>query len=143
MKKEITYCGEQVIVACDEKCHYAFGSNRPRTYLDINLQKGKEILFGLRGTSIYPNENKYPDETYDIDNYALLTDREAGFAPHDNGIYECDEAKPLDLRQIGNKWCVRECERCIMVPLHKKDKIEQHLPNFDKRQYNVYPHERD
>lgn len=143
MKKQITYFGKQVIVACDEKCHYAFGRIRPRTYLDINQQKNKEILFGLRGTSIYPNEKKYPDGTYDVDNYALLTDREAGFAPYDNGNYEGDDAKPLDLREMGNKWCVRECERCIVVPLHQANEIKYLLPDFNKRRYNAYPHERD
>ena len=31
MKKQITYCGQQVFVSCDEKCDKAWGiNNRPK-----------------------------------------------------------------------------------------------------------------
>lgn len=90
MKKQITYCGQQVIVSCDEKCEKAWGiNNRPRLQLDED----------------------------DDDDYCYLTDDELGEAPEDPGTYEGGHAKPVYQEEVPNKWCVRECERCGMVDL--------------------------
>jgi hypothetical protein len=48
-----------------------------------------------------------PDGTY-------LKDEELGDAPVNPETYEGDDAKPTSKEQMGNKWCVRECERCNM-----------------------------
>lgn len=86
MEKIITYCYQQVKVACDEKCEKAWGiNNRPK----VNLSD-------------------------DPDDYYYLADDEVGIAPQDPGTYEGSHAKPVNKEGIPNKWCVRECERCNM-----------------------------
>ena len=100
MEKLITYLGQQAKVACDEKCHKAWGNNsRPKIQLS--------------------------DED---DDFAFLSDEELGIAPIDPGIYEGGHAKPTLKSEIPNKWCVRECERCSIskpgeynLPLKLKD----------------------
>jgi len=85
MQKEITYFGQKMIIACDEKCNKAWGINsRPRIQLDENNN----------------------------DDYAFLSDDELGIAPIDPETYEGDCAKPVDNIEKLNKWCCRECERC-------------------------------
>jgi hypothetical protein len=105
MEKQITYCGEQRIVACDEQCSKAWGiNNRPKNQLS-------------------------PDP----EDWEYLADRELWDAPIDPGTYEGGHAKPVTKSEIPNKWCVRECERCVMV--ESRFKIE--LPDFSKRIKNI------
>lgn len=83
--KQITYFGEQVVIACDGKCHKAWGiNNRERIRFD------------------------------DEDDYAYLADDEVGVAPEDPGTYEGCDGKPdmwsTDSQKM-NRWCARECER--------------------------------
>lgn len=106
MEKIITYCGRSKKIACDEACHKAWGINhRPRIEFDEN----------------------------DEDDYAFLADSELGEAPTDPGTYEGGDAKPISKAEIPNKWCVRECERCVMVALYE----EVQLIDFNQRQYNM------
>jgi hypothetical protein len=86
MKKEITYFGEQVTVACDEKCNKAWGINRRP-------------------------QNQLSD---DPDDYEYLSDEELGEAPAYPGTWEGNDKKPVDKVGIPNRWCIRECERCGM-----------------------------
>jgi len=93
MKKQITYCGQQVFVSCDEKCDKAWGiNNRPKIQLDDNND----------------------------DDYCYLSDDELENAPKDPGTYEGGDAKPISKQEIPNKWCVRECERCEMVNINEE-----------------------
>ena len=90
--------------ACDRKCNKAWGMNsRPKVEFD------KE----------------------DPDDYAFLSDDELGEAPKNPGTYEGGHAKPNDRSQIPNKWCLRECERCVISKTN-----ESHLPDYSKRNYN-------
>jgi len=98
IQKNITYCGQRIIVACDEKCNKAWGMNsRPKEYFDEN------------------NE----------DDYTYLSDDELGEAPIDPGTYEGFEmaGKPETKEERLNKWCVRECERSYRgeLPIELKD----------------------
>lgn len=108
MQKEITYCGQRVTLACDGNCRKAWGiNNRPMECLSEN-----------------------PDD------YALHTDQETGEAPRDPGTYEGGQGKPNPADPNAtkmNKWCARECERSVMVPVGK----EIILPDFSKRQHNI------
>lgn len=105
MKKQILYFKKTVEVACDEKCNKAWGSSsRPKVYLDD-----------------------------DPDNFAFLTDDELPEAPEDPQTYEGGQAKPTSKSQIPNKWCVRECERCVLYDIGKP----KELPDFSKRVHNI------
>lgn len=102
----ITYFGKPARVLCDRKCGKAWGiSNRPQIEFD-------------------------PDDPDDI---AYLADDELGEAPADPGTYEGSHAKPLTPDAFPNKWCVRECERCVMVEPGEAFK----LPDFSRRRYNM------
>lgn len=82
----ITYFGQRAKVACDRKCHKAWGTHsRPRVQLSD-----------------------------DDDDYAFLADDELGDAPADPGTYEGGSAKPTNPDEFPTRWCVRECERCSM-----------------------------
>ena len=83
MEKIITYFGQKVKVACDEKCNKAWGINC-RPFVQLNDDK---------------------------DDILWLADNELGEAPEDPGSYEAGHAKPTCKNEIPNKWCVRECER--------------------------------
>ena len=84
VKKEIFCYGNNVIVACDEKCNKAWGiNNRPKKVLDKD----------------------------NPDDYAFLSDTELGEAPQDPGTYEGGHGKPSTPEEKPNKWCIRECER--------------------------------
>ncbi|MFN7015074.1 MAG: hypothetical protein ACK4ON_12480 [Bacteroidia bacterium] len=100
MEKIITYFGQKTKVACDEKCNKAFGINSRPLNLDENI-----------------------DSEY-------LSDDELGEAPIDPGTYEGGDAKPVDKSSIPNKWCVRECERCVMSNLGEFD-LPLELPDFN------------
>ena len=110
IQKEIMCFEQKVIVACDEKCHKAWGiNNRPRIQLDKN------------------NE----------DDYVWLSDDELGEAPIDLGTYEGGHAKPSCDEEKMNKWCCRECERCCYMSKHGEFKNPQKLKNFSERVYNI------
>jgi hypothetical protein len=133
MEKLITYFGQPAKVACDEKCNKAWGVVcRPRVYPEISETE----IFGLNGKSVYPSSKKYDEESYDIDNHAYCSDDELGNAPNDPGTYEGGDGKPTSDERKGNKWCVRQCERCVMSDIGKhKEPLE--LPDFSKRIYNI------
>jgi hypothetical protein len=76
--------GKDMILACDGKCHKAWGyQNRPSISFDEE----------------------------DEDDIAWLSDTELGDAPDNPGTYEGGHGKPSE--PIHNKWCFRECERSI------------------------------
>ncbi|MBS4000760.1 MAG: hypothetical protein KGZ71_09800 [Desulfobulbaceae bacterium] len=130
MEKIITFFGQKVKVACDEKCNKAWGnSQRPRLYPEISETR----IFGLNGESVYPDGNDPLDEQeIDFDNFIFCSDDELGDAPIDPQTYEGDQAKPTNESDYGNKWCVRECERCEMSePGKLNEPIE--LIDFSKR----------
>ena len=103
----ITFFGQRAKVACDEKCEKAWGiSSRPRIQLSD-----------------------------DEDDFAFLSDDELGVAPKDPGTYEADDAKPVECWEKLNKWCVRECERCV-ISLPGKWMLPLKLPDFSQRKYN-------
>lgn len=104
----INYCGQPCRVACDRRCDKAWGiSSRPREQLSVNE-----------------------------DDYAFLADHEFGTAPVDPGTYEGEHGKPKSPSEFPNKWCVRECERCV-----KSKPGESHLPlelpSFAERVPNI------
>jgi len=108
MEKYIQYFGQQAKVSCDEQCNKAWGNNtRPRVSLSD-----------------------------DEDDYAYLADHELDDAPADPGTYEGGHAKPIDPIEKGNKWCVRECERCAMSKPGEWNKPLS-IPDFSKRVYNI------
>lgn len=112
IRKEILVFGKQAVIACDEICKKAWGvNNRPRVQVD--------------------------EENYD--DYYFVPDGELGVAPEDTGTYEGGCAKPIHKEERLNKWCLRECERCLLShtndfnkPIHELD-----LPDFSKRRYNI------
>jgi hypothetical protein len=109
MKEDIiTYFGQKAKVACDGKCEKAWGrNNRPSIHFDDD----------------------------DDDDNAFLSDDELGDAPEDPGTYEGGHAKPINNKEFPNKWCVRECERCV---ISKPGKYNETLilKDFSKRRYN-------
>lgn len=106
--KEITYCGQQVVVGCDGKCSKAWGTNtRPRRHL-----------------------------SKEEDDYVYESDSALGTAPEDPGTYEGNHGKPCGCpaeRDLLNKWCVRECERSAMVRAGET----LALPDFDRPKPNM------
>lgn len=133
MEKIITYFQQPAKVKCDEQCHKAFGSVRPRIYAEL-----PNAIFG-HGYSI----RLFPETPLnDYDDFVLLADDEIGDAPIDNGCYEGGHAKPVNNKNeplrdiIPNKWCVRECERCVMSELGKENQPLE-LKDFSKRIYNI------
>lgn len=103
--------GQPVTVACDGRCEKAWGSHRrPR------LQLG-----------------------YALADFAYLADDELGDAPVDPGTHEGDEAKPTSPEQRLNKWCVRECERSVMVDRNDEATTSIDLPDFSRRRHNMAP----
>lgn len=111
IQKDVTFFGKPVLLACDANCDKAWGiSNRPHVQLSA-----------------------------DADDIAYLADGELGEAPADPGTYEGAHGKPTLRPMTGeamNKWCARECERCIHL-----DSVSRHepivLPNYSKRHYNM------
>lgn len=81
--KQISFFGRSRTLACDGKCHKAWGiTSRPSIRFD----------------------EKDPDDN------ALLADDELGEAPADPGTYEGGHGKPASPADM-NKWCSRQCER--------------------------------
>lgn len=108
MQQIITYFGEDVKVACDEKCNKAWGINtRP--------------------------QNQLSD---DPDDYEYLSDDELPEAPEHPGTWEGGDKKPVNKVGIPNRWCIRECERCSMSQpgMHNKPLM---LKDFSKRRKNI------
>ena len=88
IQKQITYCGQPAILACDGRCEKAWGaSSRPKIGLD-------------------------PE---DDDDFAYYADDELGGAPEDPGTYEGCDGKPTVEAKLHSKWCARECERSVLV----------------------------
>lgn len=88
--KNIVYSGKRCVLACDGKCHKAWGANnRPRIAFD------------------------------DEDNYAYLPDDDVLEAPIDPGTYEGTDGKPRTPEPRLNKWCARECERSVITEVGK------------------------
>lgn len=110
MEKIIFYNGETIKIGCDEKCNKAWGvNNRPKIELDP--------------------DHIHPD--YD-DDIAFLSDDGLGDAPIDPGTYEGGQAKPIHKHEIPNKWCARECERCVWSDVDEPLKFK----DFSKILYN-------
>lgn len=105
--KSILYMGKPVIVACDADCVHAWGiHSRPRVQLSDN-----------------------PDD------YEFLADYELEDAPIDPGTYEGNDAKPRTPAQRLNRWCVRECERCVWMRPDKEGIQESR--DFSRRLRNI------
>lgn len=104
-RAQIMFFGQKIVVACDGRCDKAWGVNNR------------------------PSENYDP---CDPDDCAWLTDDELGVAPDDPGTYEGGHAKPPNPRHFPNKWCVRECERCI----HSGIGQAVELRDFSRRIFN-------
>lgn len=51
----------------------------------------------------------------------FLSDKDLKTAPADPGTYEGGDAKPPSPDNFPNRWCVRECERCVQVTGHHSD----------------------
>ena len=111
IQKQITYFGQQTIVACDGRCDKAWGVNgRP--------------------------EHRFQPEDVDPDDTVYLADSVLGTAPADTGSWEGGHGKPSDVPNTDgasmNKWCVRECERSVKVdvgtPIVLRD-MERPTPN--------------
>jgi hypothetical protein len=106
LTKEIIFFGQPAVVACDERCNKAWGVNqRPK----VELSK-------------------------DPDDYASLADDELPEAPADPGTYEGGHGKPTRPGERMNKWCVRECERCVFL----KPGEPILLPDYSRRRYNFH-----
>ena len=109
----ISWRNPRLAVACDGKCHKAWGyANRPRVQLDPN----------------------------DEDDYELLADHEVGEAPADPGTYDGSamEGKPeAGAKKKMNLWCLRSCERSVRIEGELKLPIK--LPDFSKRIPNKRP----
>ncbi len=87
ISRGIVFFGQPSKLACDARCHKAWGINtRPR-----------EVL------------------SEDPDDYAFLADHELGEAPEDPGTYEGGQGKPKADGDRLNKWCARECERSVIT----------------------------
>jgi hypothetical protein len=108
MESTVLYFNQVAKVACDKNCKKAWGfSNRP----NVKLSE-KE------------------------DDIAWLSDGEMGDAPDDPGTYEGGDAKPLAGDKTPNKWCIRECERCVMSSPGESDKPLP-LRDWTNRVYNI------
>lgn len=102
IQKRILFSGREFVLACDGKCHKAWGINsRPRLY--------------YQEPGVQPRPLRDGEEPRDDDDHVYVRDSELGDAPADPGTYECDHAKPcatvLTDPALMNKWCARECER--------------------------------
>lgn len=96
--------GEPCAIACDARCDKAWGiSTRPQVRFSDN-----------------------DDDT------AYLADDELGIAPEDPGTSEGGHSKPRKPEERLNKWCFRECERCLST-----ERSVETLPDFSSRVYNI------
>lgn len=115
IQKQILFCGNETIMACDGRCDKAWGINgRPKVML---------------------SENE--------DDYVYKPDSELGTAPGP-GETDCLEegghlkpsATPITDARLMNKWCARECERSSMFdpgkPVLLRD-LDHPEPNIPRR----------
>jgi hypothetical protein len=131
--KNITYVGIPLILMCDGNCKKAWGNGRPHIYLDDVASK----VYGIGFPDLYHPD---PDRNgIDEDDWVWLADHELGDAPDDNGMVEGGHSKPIVNADRLNKWCVRQCERSVMV----EEDQDFELPNLDRRLYNIIPHIRE
>jgi len=100
--KMIRYFGKPMAVGCDGKCHKAWG---------IGQRRRKQL------------------SRKDRDLYEYFSDKELGKAPDYPGTFEDGDGKPEEKSERLNRWCVRQCERCISADLWEQ--VESH--NFNKR----------
>ncbi len=108
IEKDIFFCGQPVTVSCDGQCSKAWGiSSRP--YIQLDDSNEDDIVF--------------------------LADGELGEAPADPGTYEGGDAKPTTPEDRLNRWCVRECERCVWID--KNQYTVMNKKDWNKRQYNI------
>lgn len=106
MEKIVTFAGQPMRIACDERCDKAWGiDSRPEIQLDPDDPEG----------SLY-----------------WLSDDELETAPEDPGTIEGFDAKPANKEEMGNKWCARHCERCACSD-YGKSHLPVTLPDFSKR----------
>jgi hypothetical protein len=107
MEKNITYCGMSAKVGCDDKCNKAWGIMlRPKVQLSD-----------------------------DDDDVVYLGDDELGEAPKHPKTWEGGDAKPTCDSEKMNKWCVRQCERCVMTEYGKPDEPLK-IKDWSKNVYN-------
>ena len=118
LTKQITFFGEQQVIACDGRCDKAWGINgRPHRKLSED-----------------------PDDTVDLPDSALGTAPGPGYT---NTFSEGCDCKPsaVAIRCDGtqgyrmNRWCCRECERSVIVkpgePIELRD-MEHPRPNVPR-----------
>ena len=108
--KEITAFGKQLVIGCDAKCEKAFGIN------------------GRPSIQVSPVE----------DDYAWLADHEVDIAPVSGLTHIVDEGgdrkpDPSIPASRLNKWCYRECERCVSAT-NNEDLV---LRDFSERLFNL------
>jgi hypothetical protein len=139
IQKHILMFGGKCTLACDAKCHKAWGiNNRPTIYLDDPTQ----TVYGYGFTKHRKPENV--PENFDYDNHVGLADDELPDAPtgsNELGTWEGGHGKPETDTERLNKWCARECERSIIVDEWRDVDISE-LENYNLRQYNYAPRER-
>jgi hypothetical protein len=134
--KSILMFGQPCILACDAKCHKAWGiNNRPQIYLDDPTQTIRGYGYEAERSPDFENGQG------DYDNTVDLADDELGNAPEDPGTGEGGHGKPRTSEERLNKWCARECERSVTID--DKDIVEDfELPDYNQRRYNIAPHTR-
>ena len=106
----IIFFQQKAKVICDQNCKKAWGSSS-RPYKKIS------------------------DDTDDIMWYG---DNQLRDAPEDPKTYEGLEmqGKPLSPNEFPTKWCVRECERCVMSNPGEYNKA-LNLKDWSKNRYNI------
>lgn len=103
--KVVYYFERPIVLVCDARCDKAWGvSQRPRVALDPS----------------------------DPDDKAWLADDELGTAPVNPGTYEGIDGKPNGPDWRLNRWCARECERCV----HGKPGEIVQPRDWSRRMYN-------
>lgn len=97
LEKFVSFAGAPMRVACDGVCSKAWGID-----LRPSVQTGDGVTF---------------------DGVAWLADGELGEAPADPGTREGDQGKPTRVTDpaVMNRWCVRQCERCVGTPYGAPD----------------------
>jgi len=63
-----------------------------------------------------------------------MSDDELGTAPVHSGTTEGEDAKPINKAEFGNKWCVRQCERCACSRMGESH-LPVEFPDFTKRNF--------
>jgi hypothetical protein len=103
LERYLSFAGVLTRVACDGRCSKAWGiDHRPR----------ERVRGGV----------------------AWLSDLELGDAPTAPGTYEGGHPKPMLVTDPGdmNRWCVRQCERCVQTPYGTPD-VPLVLRDFSRR----------